>query len=170
MIDGLALLMHVQNDDECCEFEPVHRNGRTKRCWENGNVQRLSESDWQKIRGIQLFERRSMLCVDHIFQSNICNHAGEAYALYRSIKSFTIFFLSVIQGLIQSGAWGIFNEFDRIELQVLSVVAQQVTTIQRAIATKTVKLSFDEQTMKLDPSCNIMLTLCSEYAAGKRSI
>lgn len=66
-----------------------------------------------------------------------------------------------------SGAWGIFDEFDRIELQVLSVVAQQIASIQRAIAAKTVKLLFEDTTLKLDPTCNIMVTMCSEYEDGE---
>lgn len=79
---------------------------------------------------------------------------------------FAFLFCHCPQGLIQSGAWAIFDEFDRIELQVLSVVAQQISSIQHAIATKTVKLLFEDTALKLDPTCNIMVTMCTEYNDG----
>jgi dynein heavy chain len=56
------------------------------------------------------------------------------------------------KGLACSGAWACFDEFNRIELEVLSVVAQQVLTIIRAKAAKVKTFLFEGEKVPSMPS------------------
>ena len=55
-----------------------------------------------------------------------------------------------LQGLVKCGAWGCFDEFNRLEEEVLSAVSQQIQSIQAAIKAKEGRLRFMDHDVVVD--------------------
>jgi dynein heavy chain len=70
----------------------------------------------------------------------------------------------IFAGLALSGAWGCFDEFNRIQVEVLSVVASQVQTILDAIRKKEASTPFGELSIQVQPETGLFITMNPGYA------
>ena len=66
-----------------------------------------------------------------------------------------------IKGLACSGAWSCFDEFHRIKRSVLSIVSQDILTLQRGIQAKETSIVLEESDIILNPTCAIFITMNS---------
>eukprot|EP01135_Chromosphaera_perkinsii_P005558 Nk52_evm107s352 gene=Nk52_evmTU107s352 len=70
----------------------------------------------------------------------------------------------MFSGLAQTGAWGCFDEFNRINIEVLSVVAQQIHLIQSSLAARNILFNFEGYDIRLFPTVGIFITMNPGYA------
>ncbi|GLI62890.1 cytoplasmic dynein 1b heavy chain [Volvox africanus] len=65
----------------------------------------------------------------------------------------------IFVGLVKCGAWGCFDEFNRLDEEVLSAVSQQIQTIQLALKEGAKTMLFMDKTVDVDKNAGIFVTL-----------
>ncbi|XP_045466201.1 dynein axonemal heavy chain 10 [Harmonia axyridis] len=71
---------------------------------------------------------------------------------------------TTLAGLVQCGAWGCFDEFNRIDISVLSVISTQLQTIRSALMNRVDKFMFEGAEISMDPKVGIFITMNPGYA------
>jgi dynein heavy chain 1, cytosolic len=67
-------------------------------------------------------------------------------------------------GLCQVGAWGCFDEFNRLEERMLSACSQQILVIQTGLRERQSKIELMGKDVKLNPQVGSFVTMNPDYA------
>ncbi|TDL28876.1 dynein heavy chain protein 1 [Rickenella mellea] len=74
----------------------------------------------------------------------------------------------IFVGLCQVGAWGCFDEFNRLEERILSAVSQQVQSIQQGLAAlvknPNIEIELVGKSLRINPNIGIFITTNPNYA------
>ncbi|EAX96982.1 Dynein heavy chain family protein [Trichomonas vaginalis G3] len=77
----------------------------------------------------------------------------------------TVFQMSTFfRGLAQAGAWSCFDEFNRINIEVLSVIAEQFNCIRLALCAEQKRFDFEGLNIALNPRVGCFITMNPGYA------
>ena len=70
----------------------------------------------------------------------------------------------LLSGLAQSGSWCCLDEFNRIDREVLSVIAQQMHVLRSAKLSQSIRFIFEGRDIRLNATCGIFITMNPGYA------
>ena len=70
----------------------------------------------------------------------------------------------IFVGLCMCGAWGVFDEFNRLEERILSAVSQQIQVIQTALSANSAHVELNSREVSLSSDMGIFITMNPGYA------
>ncbi|GFO07644.1 dynein heavy chain 10, axonemal [Plakobranchus ocellatus] len=73
-------------------------------------------------------------------------------------------FGKILSGLCQCGAWGCMDEFNRIDISVLSVISTQLQHIRQALVLKLTHFQFEGVEIPIDSRVGVFITMNPGYA------
>ena len=65
----------------------------------------------------------------------------------------------ILGGLAQAGAWGCFDEFNRLDEETLSAVAMLIRPLQESVRDELSQVKLGEKSIRLDSDCCIFITM-----------
>lgn len=84
----------------------------------------------------------------------------QLFKLFQGDESFDFGAMGrIFCGLCQVGAWGCFDEFNRLEERILSAVSQQILTIQRGLLERQHSIELLGQSIRLHENVGIFVTM-----------
>ena len=96
---------------------------------------------------------------------DLAKNLGQCCIVYNSSEAMTVESLTrQFSGLAQTGAWGCFDEFNRISIEVLSVIALTISATFSAIRAQSDTLMLDSQLVRLNRSMGLFITMNPGYA------
>ena len=69
----------------------------------------------------------------------------------------------IFSGVVQSGVWTCLDEFNRINVEVMSVIAQQLGDIRQAKLVGSEMCFLNDKEMKINTSCGVFITMNPGY-------
>ncbi|CAD2218433.1 dynein heavy chain 1, cytosolic [Angomonas deanei] len=74
----------------------------------------------------------------------------------------------IFLGLCQVGAWGCFDEFNRLEERIMSALSQQIQIIQETLRARQKEITLNENTIPLHENVSIFITMNPGYAGRSK--
>lgn len=69
----------------------------------------------------------------------------------------------IFSGVVQAGVWTCLDEFNRINVEVMSVIAQQLTIVREAKMAGMQSIILAENPIDFNPECGVFITMNPGY-------